>query len=59
MTVEIWMGGMLKRVIRAKRIDWSFNGSFVTIFDTDGNAVETSSNNIIIIHDKKEGASDA
>lgn len=58
MTVEIWMGGVHVRTIRAKSIQWSFNGMCVMITDEDGNIVEVSANNIIITHDRKEGESD-
>ena len=59
MTVEIWMGSKLVRTIRAKSIQWSFNGMCVMIKGENGNVVEVSANNIIIIHDKKGGELDA
>ena len=59
MTVEIWMGGTYVRTVRAKSIQWIFNGMCVMITDEDGNIVEVSANNIIITHYRKEGESDA
>lgn len=59
MTVEIWMGSKLVRTIQAKSIQWSFNGMCVMITGENGSVFETSANNLIIIHDKKGGKSDA
>ena len=58
MTVEIWMGGVPVRKIQAKNIQWNFNGMCVMITGENGRVFETSANNILIVHDRKEGESD-
>ena len=57
MTVEIWMGGLTNPTLTviAKRIDVSIDGVFVKITDLNGNVIETSPHNVLIIHEEKKG----
>ena len=53
MFVKIYMGNTLIHSIKAKRIEISIDGVFIKITDIQDNIIETSPNNVIIIHQKK------
>lgn len=52
--VEIWMGGVKRDTIQAKKIDVNLDGAFVKITDPNGYEIETSPHNVIIVHEKKK-----
>ena len=57
MHVKIYMGSNLIMSINAKRIDVSIDGVFIKITDKNGNTIETSPHNVIIIQEQKKGGS--
>ena len=57
MHVKIYMGNTLFASVKAKRIDVSIDGVFIKITDINNNIIETSPQNVIIIHEQEKGDS--
>lgn len=55
MHVFIWCGNTLVYNIEAKRIDVSIDGAFVKVTSVDGDVIETSPHNVVIVHEKEKG----
>ena len=55
MEVYIWFGNQIRYEIKAKRIDVSLDGTFVKITSLDGDVIETSPHNVVIVHIKEKG----
>lgn len=53
--VFIWCGNTLVYNIEAKRIDVSLDGVFVKITSVDGDVIEISPYNVVIVHEKEKG----
>lgn len=58
MTVYIWFGNQIRYEIKAKRIDVSLDSAFVKITDFEGNEIETSPHNVVIVHEKEKGGAE-
>lgn len=57
MRAEIWLGGMTNeayRIENVKSVQFSDNGYLCRITDEDGWVIETSTNNVVLIHPPKE-----
>lgn len=58
MHVFIWRGNTIVYNIEAKRIDVSLDGTFVKITSVDGDVIETSPHNVVIVHEKEKGGAE-